>query len=554
MSKPRAHAPGSGTGANGAETDRSRGPKRSEKPVRRNPPGDFPQPAGDRTRAGPPVPRPSFTPAVLLVVPDEAFAAQLAALARDAALEPEIAPTLAAARDALGRARWDMMLVDPDLPDGSGHALLEEVRALALPTLVMLVTHRARVDEVLLALDAGAGAILPRRAPLRQLGIAIQRAASLVRVEAFRRQIEARYRQVFDRALDAAYLIDPEGAVVEANLAAARLPGVAAPAAGDDFLALWPEPSRGAVRDWLARPVQGADAGAPEVLEVTLTAAAATEAPGAAGEGFESVLELRGGDVEGTVPPLRHVVVRDITERVRLGQRALHAERLAGVGRLAADLAHELRNALAGIDGVLQVLQHDAALPVSRQEILGEARDRIERTREVVFDLLAFMRPLRLARLAWPAGVVLDALCEAVSGHPEAAEVAITPVDRCPAGVSVEVDASHLRLAARNLILNAAQAMGGRGRLEIGAERRGHEVWFAFHDEGPGVAPELSERIFEPFFTTRGEGTGLGLAIAASIVESHGGRLFLEPSRRGARFVIALPVTGAGAPGRPGVV
>ena len=74
----------------------------------------------------------------------------------------------------------------------------------------------------------------------------------------------------------------------------------------------------------------------------------------------------------------------------------------------------------------LQVLQHDAALPASRQEILGEARDRIERTREVVFDLLAFMRPLRLARLAWPAGVVLDALCEAVSGHPDAAEVTLT--------------------------------------------------------------------------------------------------------------------------------
>ncbi len=553
MSKPRAHAPGSGSGAKGAEPDRSRGTKRPEKPVRRGAPGDLPQSAGDPAQAGPPAPRPPFTPAALLVVPDEPFAAQLAALARDAALEPEIAPTLAAARAALGRARWDVMLVDPDLPDGSGFALLKEVRALALPTLVMLVTHRARVDEVLLALNAGAGAILPRRAPLGQLGIAIQRAASLVRVEAFRRQIEARYRQVFDRALDAAYLIDPEGSVVEANLAAARLPGVAAPAAGDDFLALWPESSRGAVRDWLARPAQGADAGVPGVLELTL-AAAAFETPGAPGEGFEAVLELRGGDVEGTVPPLRHVVVRDITERVRLGQRALHAERLAGVGRLAADLAHELRNALAGIDGVLQVLQHDAALPASRQEILGEARDRIERTREVVFDLLAFMRPLRLARLAWPAGVVLDALCEAVSGHPDAAEVTLTRADRCPAGLSVEIDASHLRLAARNLILNAAQAMGGRGRLEIGAERRGHEVWFSFHDEGPGVAPELSERIFEPFFTTRGEGTGLGLAIAASIVESHGGRLFLEPSRRGARFVIAIPVAGAAAPGRPGVV
>jgi len=553
MSKRRAQAPGTEPGAGKAERGGSGATNRAGTPVSTAAPGDLPQSAGDPAQADHTPPRLPFTPSALLVVPDEAFAAQLATLARDAALVPTVAPTLAAARAALAGGPWDVMLVDPALPDGSGLALLKDVRALALPTLVMLVTHQARVEEVLQALNAGAGAILPRRAPLGQLGIAIQRAASLVRVEAFRRQIEARYRQVFDRALDAAFLLDPDGEVVEANLAASRLPGVAAPAAGDGFVGLWPASARAAIGDWLARLVPGGDDDDPGVLEVSL-AAAASEGPGGAVEGYEAVLELRGGGVPGTVPPLRHIVVRDITERVRLGRRALHAERLAGVGRLAADLAHELRNALAGIDGVLQVLQHDATLPASRQEILGEARDRIERTREVVFDLLAFMRPLRLARLAWPTGVVLDALCEAVAGHPQAAGVTIARIDHCPPGLSVEVDASHLRLVARNLLLNAAQAMGGRGRLEIGAERRGHEIWFAFQDEGPGVPAQLAERIFEPFFTTRGEGTGLGLAIAASIVESHGGRLFLEPSRRGARFVIALPLAGPAAPGRRDVV
>jgi signal transduction histidine kinase len=513
----------------------------------------MPHLAGDPAQGAAAGPRPFFTPSALLVVPDPGFAAELDSLAREAALAPQRASTLAAARAALRRETWDVMLVDTALPDGSGLSLLREVRALALPTLVMLVTQKARTEELLQALNAGAGAILPREASPRQLGIAIQRAASLVRVEAFRRQIEARYRQIFDRALDAAYLVDPESAVVEANLAASRLPGVKAPGTGDDFVALWPEAVRGAVGGWLERLAPGVDDAAPQVLELTLAAAPSESSSGAA-DGYEAVLELRGSGVPGTVPPLRHVMVRDITERVRLGRRALHAERLAGVGRLAADLAHELRNALAGIDGVLQVLQHDAALPVSRQEILGEARHRIDRTREVVFDLLAFVRPLRLARLSWPTGVVLDALVEAVAGHPEVAEVAIVRADRCPAGLSVEVDASHLRLAARNLVLNAAQAMGGRGRLEIGAERRGAEVWYAFQDEGPGVAPELAERVFEPFFTTRHEGTGLGLAIASSIVESHGGRLFLEPSRHGARFVMALPLAGTAAVRRRDVV
>lgn len=499
--------------------------------VSARPPGEIPHPATTEAPSLGPAPSPPPLHA-LLVTGDAVFGEDLALLAHDAGLAPVVVLTLAGAREQLRQRPWDLMLVEPNLPDGSGLPLLTEVRALALRTLVIVVAEEFRVDELRLALNAGAGAILPRSAPGGQLAVAIRRAASLVKVDSFRRQIEARYRQVFDRGLDAAYLIDREGRIVEANLAAGRAPSLGTPTAGgEEFVDLWPREARRPVSDWLAGlDPAGAEGAAAPVLELEVDS-----------DGGPVVLELRGWPVPGTVPALRHVVVRDVTERARLAERALRAERLAGVGRFAADLAHELRNALAGIDGVLQVLQHDASLPASRQEIVGEARRRIGRTREVVAELLAYMRPLRLVRHAWPVPEVLDAIRESVLGHPELAGVEVRIVDGCPSDLAVEIDASHLRLAARNLILNAAQAMGGRGEIVVTGALRGAEVQLAFEDDGPGVPPEIAPRIFEPFFTTRAEGTGLGLAIASSIVESHGGRLFLDRSRRGARFVVALP-------------
>lgn len=230
---------------------------------------------------------------------------------------------------------------------------------------------------------------------------------------------------------------------------------------------------------------------------------------------------------------------------------ATQGERLETLGRLAATLAHEIRNTLAGIDGALCAFQDAEDLPPARREIVAEMRERIARTREVVDDVLAYARPPRISLHPWPVSEVLNALRESVDGMPDLERIRIEVQNQCAPGDLVAVDPFHLRLVGRNLIVNAAQACGGHGTVTLTCARRGDDVVFLFHDDGPGIPPDVAERIFEPFFTTRPGGTGLGLPIAVNVIEAHGGRLGLERRIRGARgatFVVALPASAPGTP------
>lgn len=116
---------------------------------------------------------------------------------------------------------------------------------------------------------------------------------------------------------------------------------------------------------------------------------------------------------------------------------------------------------------------------------------------------------------------------------------------RCEPGVpEVECDPEQLRQVLLNLCINAMQAAKGGGEVEITAAARGPAAIITVADNGPGMLPEVAGRIFEPFFTTKPDGTGLGLAVARTIIEGHGGRIWLEPNvPRGVRFHIELPVT-----------
>jgi signal transduction histidine kinase len=120
-----------------------------------------------------------------------------------------------------------------------------------------------------------------------------------------------------------------------------------------------------------------------------------------------------------------------------------------------------------------------------------------------------------------------------------------------PAGVGVEIDAApdatvdadrdQLARVITNLLINAAQAMDGRGRVWIEARRAGSETSLVVRDEGPGVPAEVRPRIFEALFTTKAKGSGLGLALCRRIAEAHGGAIALEPSARGASFRVVIP-------------
>jgi PAS domain S-box-containing protein len=245
--------------------------------------------------------------------------------------------------------------------------------------------------------------------------------------------------------------------------------------------------------------------------------------------------------------PYQYIAIRaDITARKAAEERLAHQAALARVGQMAAVVAHEVRNPLAGIKGAVQVLMSrrsgdDSELPVMRDIVA-----RIDALSELINDLMVFARP-RPPRLA------------IVELHPIVAD-AITIVRRDPSahGVQIEVegddvpisaDGELVRATVLNLLLNAAQAMAGNGRITVRTARHGDEARIQIRDTGPGIPAEIREQIFEPFFTTKARGGGLGLPIARRTAELHGGSLTLEcPADGGTIVTMTLPLRPATPP------
>ncbi|BDG09030.1 sensor histidine kinase [Anaeromyxobacter paludicola] len=221
----------------------------------------------------------------------------------------------------------------------------------------------------------------------------------------------------------------------------------------------------------------------------------------------------------------------------------LRSERLATVGRLAAGLAHEVGNPLGAVTGYVELAR--TRLPPGADPELAGALDRIaaaaERIDRTVRELLDFARPSAPLLVPVPLAPAVDSALRLARVQSRFKEVEVT-VDLPPGLPPVRADPHQLSQVLLNLLLNAGDAMQGRGALRIEG-RLGPDgtVALALADAGPGIPPQDLERIFDPFFTTKepGRGTGLGLAISHRIMEGFGGAISAgNGPGGGARFVL----------------
>lgn len=264
-------------------------------------------------------------------------------------------------------------------------------------------------------------------------------------------------------------------------------------------------------------------------------------APDALTADVRAVLEVLAGQVALALEDYRL-----IEENVRLERQLAQGERLAALGQMAATVAHEVKNPLSAIKSIAQVMREDERLSAEYTRdldlIVGET-DRLNRS---VTQLLNFARhsptngtPARADELA--RGVVELFRTEAKTRN---IHVAL----RCAAQQRLDgTQASAVRDALSNLLLNALQETPAGGRVSVEVDVDEGELLFAVTDGGRGVPAELRQRIWEPFFTTKQRGTGLGLAIVRKRLEDAGGVARLAPytSGAGARFELRLPIANA---------
>ncbi len=243
--------------------------------------------------------------------------------------------------------------------------------------------------------------------------------------------------------------------------------------------------------------------------------------------------------------PWQYMAIRyDITERKR--QEALLREQaaLARVGELAAVVAHEVRNPIAGIRGALEIIS--TRLPAGSRDVsvLQDVVARLDGLNDIVEDLLVFARQRDLTRARVPLRPLLVSVA---SWLRQDAAMAAVDIDICGEDAAIDADPEQLRIVFANLLLNAAQAMERHGRIVINVQSSpdGHtEV--VIEDEGPGIPADVRTRIFEPFFTTKTRGTGLGLPTAKRIIDLHGGSIEVDcPAERGTAVRVKLPAPPA---------
>jgi len=237
-------------------------------------------------------------------------------------------------------------------------------------------------------------------------------------------------------------------------------------------------------------------------------------------------------------------------------QRVIAAERLATLGRVAAGLAHEIRNPLGSISGSVEMLREAPGLSEEDKRLCDIIANEAARLNNLVSDMMDLARPRKPEAASVDVAALAREVVELASRSERSGSGDVGVKYRGPEGaVYARCDAAQMRQVLWNLVRNAVQASGAGATVVVGMEEEGDRIRMTVSDEGPGIAEEQRERIFEAFFTTRSKGAGIGLAVVRRIIEEHaalGATIDVRSApKAGATFEVGLaraaaPATSSG--------
>lgn len=267
----------------------------------------------------------------------------------------------------------------------------------------------------------------------------------------------------------------------------------------------------------------------------------------------EGVREVRRGRLDTKLPVTTSdelgELAADFNEMTEVLRRNKELERtlaqqnkMASIGVLSSEVAHEINNPLGVIMGYAAHLENKMNPDDPHFKFVQQIKRESKRCKNIVQDLLSYARVPRPVRVATDLNELLAQIVDFATHHTDLEGIAVSTAF-APRLPSIALDGDQIRQVAMNLMLNAAGAMPDGGQLVVGTTL--NDVgWISmtFQDTGSGIAPENLEKIFEPFFTTKARGTGLGLAITKTIVEQHGGKLEVASTiGQGTTVTVSLP-------------
>jgi signal transduction histidine kinase len=217
------------------------------------------------------------------------------------------------------------------------------------------------------------------------------------------------------------------------------------------------------------------------------------------------------------------------------------AEHLATLGEMATGLAHEIRNPLAGIAGVIEIIGRDLPPTSPARAVVKDVKQEITQINRIISDLLGTARPRPPQIRAGDLNITVEHAVMLARQQALSKPITISLV-KCDSLLEVQHDPDQIHQVLLNLLLNAIQAIEGRGIITVEISQRGEDAVVIVSDNGRGIPPEHLPNIFRPFYTTKGNGTGLGLSLARRIVEEHQGHVEVTSLvDKGTKFVVFLP-------------
>jgi two-component system NtrC family sensor kinase len=459
-------------------------------------------------------------------------------------------------RDCLERLReqkFDILLLDHELPDGKGLDWLRRFSGLGIGIPTIFITAKGDSRLAIDAMKEGVFDYINRSAECaKAFPFVVHRAVEgySLMVEKVRLQkelIETKFflESVIEKAGDAISVMDLEGRILYWNEGAERIYGYKK----EEVIGKRP-----------SEFFHPGDEKAERDDECQMDSLMSRVREGEVVSNHEARRKTKDGreiTVRMTVSPLRNAegaiigatrICRDITHLKKAEERLILAERLSSLGELTAGVAHELRNPLAGIKINTQVLSRKKDLSETDRRVLEGTLEGVEKIQKIVDDMLHFARPKPAHFREENINEVIEKSLAVLQAKLRKGNISLmfTRGEGLP---RVRIDVHQVQQVLINLMLNAVQAMARGGTLTVRTFREnGSGVGVEIRDTGVGIPAANLKKIFDPFFTTKSEGTGLGLSITMKILDNHRASLEVE-SEEGKGSVFTLHFPGESARG-----